>query len=274
MIPQIIECGVKLLVSLIEALPEIIVTIVAALPAIITEIIASLIACIPQIIMCGIELLTSLITDLPKIIVKIVAALPDIITAIVKGLAKGIGAIAEVGLDLVKGLWSGISDAASWIGEKLKGFGSSILDGIKDFFGIASPSKVFKNEVGKNLMLGLADGISDAAKYAVEATEDAANEISGVGFELSPEIDGGFDFDEAVSNMKGVIRATSVSTGQSVSAGIVADSFVDEFEDGDDTDTSGSESPQYIQNNIHVDGKVVARVITPYVAKEIEWEGR
>ena len=70
-------------------------------------------------------------------------------SAIVKGLLKGLAAIGEVGSQLVHGLFNGISNAATWLYEKVKGWASSVVGWIKDFFGIHSPSKVFADEVGK-----------------------------------------------------------------------------------------------------------------------------
>ena len=44
--------------------------------------------------------------------------------------------------------------------DRIKGFGSSILNGIKSIFGIHSPSTLFRDEVGKNLALGIGEGFS------------------------------------------------------------------------------------------------------------------
>ncbi|MBR1722503.1 MAG: phage tail tape measure protein [Treponema sp.] len=74
------------------------------------------------------------------------------------------GKMLDVGKNLVEGLWNGIKDVKDWILGKIKEFGQGILDGIKGFFGIASPSKLFENEVGKNLALGLGEGFSDSMK--------------------------------------------------------------------------------------------------------------
>lgn len=40
------------------------------------------------------------------------------------------------------------------------------MKGIKSFFGIASPSKLFENEIGKILALGLGEGFTDFVKNA------------------------------------------------------------------------------------------------------------
>ena len=69
--------------------------------------------------------------------------------------------LIEVGSNLVKGIWEGISNMTSWIAEKIQGFGESVLNGLKSFFGIASPSKLMENVIGKNLALGIAEGFDD-----------------------------------------------------------------------------------------------------------------
>lgn len=78
----------------------------------------------------------------------------------------------SVGKDLVRGLWNGISDMAGWVIGKIQGFGDSVLGGIKKFFGIKSPSRVFRDEVGKMLGLGLAEGIEDSADAPTKAMAD------------------------------------------------------------------------------------------------------
>ena len=64
----------------------------------------------------------------------------------------------SIGKNLVKGLWNGISDMTGWIISKIKGFGDSVLSGIKSFFGIHSPSVVFRDQIGKMLALGIGVG--------------------------------------------------------------------------------------------------------------------
>ena len=64
----------------------------------------------------------------------------------------------DIGKNLVQGLWNGINNAKDWVLNKIRGFGESILKGIKSFFGIASPSKLFEEQVGKNLALGVGEG--------------------------------------------------------------------------------------------------------------------
>lgn len=82
--------------------------------------------------------------------------------------------LKSIGKDLISGLWNGISDKFSWLTDKIKGFAKNVTDKIKGFFGIKSPSRVFRDEIGKQLAEGLAVGIEDNSKVAESASEDMA----------------------------------------------------------------------------------------------------
>lgn len=79
--------------------------------------------------------------------------------------------IKETGKNLVSGLWNGITDKFDWLVEKIKGFASNVTDKIKSFFGIHSPSRVMRDEVGKFLALGIAEGITKNEDTVVKAAE-------------------------------------------------------------------------------------------------------
>lgn len=159
-IPLIIQAGIDLLVALIQALPQIITTIVQAIPQIISGIENALIGNIDQIIMAGVQLFVALIQNLPTIIVEIVKAVPQIVSGIVQAFASLGGEMINAGANLLHGLWEGISGAASWLWEKVSGWASSLVSGIKDFFGIHSPSTVFA-EIGGNMADGVGVGFTD-----------------------------------------------------------------------------------------------------------------
>ena len=159
-IPLIIQAGIDLLVALIQALPQIITTIVQAIPQIISGIANALIGNIDQIIMAGVQLFVALIQNLPTIIVEIVKAVPQIVSGIVQAFASLGGEMINAGANLLHGLWEGISGAASWLWEKVSGWASSLVSGIKDFFGIHSPSTVFA-EIGGNMADGVGVGFTD-----------------------------------------------------------------------------------------------------------------
>ena len=172
-IPLIIEAGIKLIISLVQALPQIITTIVAAIPKIISGLIDAIVGNIDKIIMAGVQLLIALVQNTPKIIIEVVKAIPQIIKGLIDAIIGFVPKIAETGLTLIKGLWEGISNAAQWIKDKIAGFMSNILGGIKSFFGIKSPSTVFRDQIGKNMALGLGVGFEDEMDAVAKDMQDA-----------------------------------------------------------------------------------------------------
>ena len=160
-IPQLIDAGITLFISIVENLPAIISGIIAAIPKIISGLINALLQSIPKIAESGIKLIGSLVSKLPQIIYTIVSKIPEIISNIVSAFGSLISKMAEIGVNMIKGLWEGIKSMGSWLGDRCKDFGNAWLNGFKTIFGIHSPSTLFRDEIGKNLALGLGEGFID-----------------------------------------------------------------------------------------------------------------
>lgn len=100
--------------------------------------------------------------------------------------------VRDLGKNIIEGLWNGINDMVGWIKSKIQGFGDSVLQALKDFFGIKSPSRVMRDEVGKFISMGLADGIlkgEDAVTSAMnQLGNDALAQMAGIDSELSQGI--------------------------------------------------------------------------------------
>ena len=160
-LPDVLEKGVEILNKLATGIIQAIPDLVAQLPEVITSITGFIGDNLPKLVASGVDLLGSLIKGIISAIPSLVANLPKIIDAIGQGIGNLLGGVVEAGREIVRGLWEGISDMAGWIGEKIRSFGDGVLQGIKDFFGIASPSKVFESEVGKYMAQGVGVGFED-----------------------------------------------------------------------------------------------------------------
>lgn len=156
-LPTIIESGINILLNLVSGIIGAIPDLVASIPQIISAITTGIARALPKIIQSGVSLLQKFIEGILSNIPALVAALPQIISAIVKGIGALIGGIVDVGKSIVEGIWKGIQEMAGWIYDKVTGFFSGIVDGVKDFLGIHSPSTVFA-DMGKNMALGLGQG--------------------------------------------------------------------------------------------------------------------
>lgn len=169
----IIDAGINIILALIDGIINALPQLISNIPVIIDKLIVAITNNLPKIIQAGITLVIKLAEGLIKAIPQLVSQIPQIISAIVNGLLNGLGQLADVGLNLVKGLWNGISNATGWILDKIKGFGQSVLNGIKSFFGIHSPSTLFRDEIGKNLAFGVGLGFEDGMDQVVKEMQDA-----------------------------------------------------------------------------------------------------
>ena len=66
--------------------------------------------------------------------------------------------VQEIGRNIVEGIWNGINGAVDWIKEKVTGFANGLLDGVKDALGIHSPSTLFRDVIGVNIVRGISEG--------------------------------------------------------------------------------------------------------------------
>jgi phage-related protein len=178
-LPVLLDAAVTLLLAIVKAIPKIITPLVQQLPTIISTITGTLLKNLPLLINAAVKLFFGILEAIPKITVELIRQMPTIIAAIVKGLGQGVKNVAQIGKDLVKGLWNGIKDMVGWITGKLKGFGESVLGGIKKFFGIKSPSRVFRDQVGKMLVEGMAVGIEDNADDPLKAMRQLSGDMLG-----------------------------------------------------------------------------------------------
>lgn len=92
---------------------------------------------------------------------------------VINGIKSLPAQVANIGKNIVQGIWNGISGAAGWIVGKVKEFARGILDGMKSALGIHSPSKLFEEQIGKNLALGVGAGFSQEMKTIQKEMQEA-----------------------------------------------------------------------------------------------------
>lgn len=97
----------------------------------------------------------------------------NMFNAVVNGLASLPGRVLSIGSDIVRGIWDGISGAGGWLMGQISNFASGVVDGIKGFFGIHSPSRVMRDQVGKYIAQGIGEGFSDEMGSVVGQMQDA-----------------------------------------------------------------------------------------------------
>lgn len=171
----IIMGSITLFMALLQAIPVIITALVNAIPTIVTNIITTLTRpeFIQGLVRSGVQLIAGLVGGIGSMIGSVLGAAGKIIGAIGGVLTPS--SLLNIGVNLIKGLWQGINDVKSWIIDKIKGFGKSVIDSIKGIFGIHSPSKEFA-WIGKMNVVGLAEGFTKNKDMVTQAVTDMSDE--------------------------------------------------------------------------------------------------
>lgn len=167
--------GVKIILGLIEGLIKSIPDILANLPTIIMAIINFF--TLSKFLSMGKTIIKGIWSGLSQGLPNLIKEIPKLIGKIINAFKGGIGGIKDIGKNLVTGLWNGINNAKDWVLDKIKGFGKGILNGLKSFFGIKSPSKLMRDEVGKFLPQGIAVGIEADTDKALDSIDKMNDEI-------------------------------------------------------------------------------------------------
>lgn len=137
---------------------------------------------------------------------KAVEGIKNVVTGVINGFKDLPNKITDIGKNLVQGLWNGINNAKDWVLDKIKGFGDAILSGIKGFFGIHSPSRVMRDQVGIYLAKGIGVGFSEG----MEDVNKMINDSVPSEFDVNPrvnmrpeDIDDWGDWDDDTDKPKG-----------------------------------------------------------------------
>lgn len=160
-IDLIIDAGIQLTLGIAEGLINALPVLIDKIPIIIDKLVNAIVNNLPKIIETGIRLQLELAKGLIQAIPQLVSKIPQIISSLVSGLLNGISAVKDVGRHLISGLWEGIKEKWDSLKSAVSNFGSGIVNKFKSVFGIHSPSKVFKEQIGTNLALGIEEGFGD-----------------------------------------------------------------------------------------------------------------
>lgn len=117
----------------------------------------------------GCELVKSIAKGIANTMHSAVNAMVNVGNAIWRAI-KNIN-LFDIGANLIKGLWNGISSVTDWILDKLGGFCDSVVDTVCDWFGIHSPSRVFRDQIGKMIPRGMAIGIEAETGKVTDAMD-------------------------------------------------------------------------------------------------------
>ena len=154
-IPKILEAGVEITMALADGLIKALPELIEEIPNLILGIVQGIIDNLPEIIMAGPKIIAALATGLIEAIPDIVMVIPQLIRSIVDTfLSFDWGSI---GKNIVEGIKNGFVNMWNSFKQTVENVFTGLVDGVKSFLGIASPSKVFAG-IGGYKAEGLGQG--------------------------------------------------------------------------------------------------------------------
>lgn len=210
----LIDAGLEIVLALgdglIFALPE----LIRRIPIIIDKLLSAIISSLPKITKAGGELIGSLAMGVIGALPEVAGLVPLLISVVVKGIAGALDAIVQAGANLVIGLWEGFAGKIGWLRDQIFAFGNGFVDNIKSIFGIHSPSVLFKEQIGKNMALGLGEGFVDTMSNVSEDMQGAipTNFDTNVNMDNTSSYGSNYDylvtaFKEALKDVKVVMNS-------------------------------------------------------------------
>ena len=171
--------------GLIEALPE----LIDKAPKIITNLVTALVENVPKLLNASYKIIVALVTGIVDNLPQLGRAAGQIIEAVGNGIVNLGRNLLDVGKNIVSGIWEGIANSGDWLMDKVSGFFGGVVDGIKSLLGIASPSKVFRDDIGKMMAMGIGVGFDkEMGNVEKTITSDFDKLTSGLNADMNGNI--------------------------------------------------------------------------------------
>ena len=155
-LPQLITSGLNLMKGLASGIANSIPLVAANAPVIIGKLASTIITNLPKILTAGVQIISKLAVGLVQGIPALIGKIPSMVSQI-KNAFTSVN-WGSVGMNIIKGIASGLTGAAGAIVEAAKSAANKALDAAKSALGIHSPSRVFRDQVGKMMALGMGIG--------------------------------------------------------------------------------------------------------------------
>lgn len=172
-LPLLVTAGIQILIALIRGITQAIPQLIAMLPQIVVKIVRTLSAHLPEILSTGLQMMVQLAAGIVRGIGNAVSGARNVVSSIVGALRQAPSMVLDIGTNIVSGLWQGIQNSAGWLRDKVSGWVHGIMQDIKGFFGIHSPSRLMRDEVGKYLAEGIGVGFEDEMSSVSKQMIDA-----------------------------------------------------------------------------------------------------
>lgn len=284
-LPSIVDTGIQILMAIVQGIVNALPSLIQKGPELINRFTDVVYSTLGKIIQAGIDIIVSLgkgimnnaglivqnageivkaifnifsLFSLANVGTKIMGTLSSGIQSAIQGLKNLASSIvqqlkspfnlegwASIGANIIDGIATGIQNGIGSLVDMASSAAAAAFNAVANFFGIASPSKLMRDVIGKNMIAGAVEGIEDETPEFENATQESAG--------------------KAVRAMQAVSEERAIkTTGHNE-------------KDRNDDDRSGEEDKPKdggtVVVPVYIDGREVARGTAPYMAEQLSFEG-
>ena len=247
MLPSILQSGSDMILNLLDGLISNAPQIISQAASMLAEFISTIGAHLPQILQKGIEIIGELLAGIIEKTPDLIAEVPNIIRQLWDAFTSVDW--ADIGLNIIEGIASGIWNAGGRIIEAAKSAAKSAFDAACDFLGINSPSRLFRDKVGKYMALGMGIGFEKNVP-----TGDMTESLAGAVGQMQKKV-------SSITTRPTLATAYKYDPSNNKPGG-TAQPF--------DYERMGQETAKAMEGmGIYMDSKPVGKLVTPTVNNEL-----
>ena len=172
-IDMLVDASIAIIMALAEGLINALPRLIQKAPEIVGKLVDAVVRNAPKLLTAAWELIKTLASGIVQNLGQIYDKGKEIVQKVISGVGQAIRGLWSAGLDIVKGIWKGISDGFGWIKDRITGWVGDLLGFFKRILKIGSPSKVFADEVGKWMALGMGEGFVDEMGSVEDMMQDS-----------------------------------------------------------------------------------------------------
>lgn len=246
MLPSILRSGSDMILNLLDGLVSNAPQIISQAGTMLVDFIATIASHLPEILQKGIEIIGELLAGIVREVPNLIASIPGIIADI--GSAFLDKDWAGIGWDIISGIGSGIASAAGNLVDAAVSAAKDAVEAVKGWLGIASPSRLMRDEVGKYMALGMGVGFEKNVP-----TKDMTDSISG-----------------AIGRMQRQVSSITTRPATEVVYPLNPGNNPDNPPEPIDYDRLGEATAKAMEGmGVYMDSKPVGKLVTPTVNDEL-----
>lgn len=237
--PQVSTGAIQLVMTLAQGLVDMAPNLISTATTLVVSLVEGIAQNLPQILSMAGQLIMTLGSGLIQSAPSLISAAGDLIAALIDAFFNTDW--ISVGKNIISGIINGVVAMAGALVDAAKKIASSFLNGIKGFFGIASPSKVMRDQVGKQLDAGIGVGLKEGLPEIDKGASTVSRRLLG---SFSADVDYNLpDLRETAKSLSASVTSTAVGGAR-------------------------------IEVPVSIDGREVARATAWYMGEQLAWEER